>query len=353
MGPDTNKTESSPEQSNLSESGEATSPLTNDPLKSNNKTKTNKVVLSLFAILLLFASLTTVYVFFYLPNTPNNVLMTGLYNTYVDNQIKSGKLSGSVNFSGKSVPKYLEEIVFTGSFDEKGSVAYTASTSVAGNDLSGEMIKIEGDNTYVKLIGTKNTKAILKKVGTNKYINDNAGQTINILASLDGKWIITDDTFKQVTSSITGPFKTTQLSKEDTQKVVELYKKHPFLQIDEVMADEEIDGHSSKHFKVSVNEENQLAYLMGIEEAKIPDVFVSTSPEEYKKAKDNLKESFEIWVRKSDKVINKMISTNTTKASTTVWSVTRTNINEPVSISAPSGAKSFKDLVKATLKANN
>ncbi len=317
-----------------------------------NTSKTKKIIAGVLIFLVAIAALAAAYFYIYIPNTPNNVLMTGLYNTYADSKIKSGKLDGTVKITGKDAPRFLGEIAFSGSFDEKGNVSYLVSTEVAGNPLSADITKV-GEDTYVKLSGTKDLQSIIKDIKAEKYIGKNSSQTFSILSGLDGKWVKVDETFSQLTSSLTGPFKTTELSDKDTQKVVELYKQNPFIQIEEVLADEDIEGTPSKHFKATIDEENYLNYLKGMKEANIPQIFIDVPAEGYQKNKDVLDESFEIWVSKPDKVINKMIVTVSSKDSSTSISITKTDINEPQTIVAPSDAQSFTDYVKSKIKTTN
>lgn len=317
---------------------------TQAPAAKGSKRKLVVILIAVVIALVLLASSAAAYFMVYLPNTPENVLLQGLYNTASKSELKSGKLDGTLKVSGQDIPAALGDIDLTASFAESGDVGLTLSTDFDGNSLTGEYRMI-GDDTYLKLNGIKNLDKILASFDVqDPDINQTLVLFAPFLEKIDGQWIKADASSDQITGGATGSLDVLDMSEEDANKVADIYQKYPVIEITEVMADEQVNGEDSKHFKTKINKENYVKFLTELKDANVSALKVEQSDIEAAKDEDFSKINLEIWVRKSDKTINQILISGETEGTTVELRIALTAINEPVTIEVPEGAKTFEEL---------
>ncbi len=317
---------------------------TQAPTAKGSKRKLVIALIAVIAVLVLAAGSAAAYFMVYLPNTPENVLLQGLYNTASKSELKSGKMDGTLKVSGEGVPGSLGEIDLTASFAENGDVGATLSTDFDGNTLTGEYRMI-GDDTYLKLDGLKDLDKILASFDIqDPDVNQSLVLFAPFLEKIDGQWIKADASSEQITGGATGSLDVLDMSEEDANKVAEIYQKHPVIEITEVMADEQVNGEDSKHFKTKINKENYVMFLTELKDANIQSLKVEQSDIESAKDQDFSKITLEIWVRKSDKTINQVLISGEAEGVAIELRIALSAINEPVTIEVPEGAKTFEEL---------
>ena len=275
----------------------------------NNKKKVGIIVGLIIAVLLIAGS-AAAYFFAYLPNTPENVLLQGLYNTLSREEVKSGKVDGTLKLSGDNIPEQLGDIDVVASFAENGDIGATISTSLNENTYTAEIRQIGEGETYTKFNGLNNLDDVLNAFNSGSTETNQTLQLFApILSKLDDQWIRADETAREVTGDSTELLNATNLSNEDADKVAEIYQRNPIIEIVEVMPDDEVNGESSKHFKTKINKDNYVNFLSELKEANIDGLTVEQSDIEAAKDEDFSKFSQEIWVKKSDKTINQVLFT--------------------------------------------
>lgn len=289
------------------------------------------------------------YFMVYLPSKPENVLLQALYNSASGDEVKSGKIDGTIKLTGEGAPLALGDIDITASYSDSGDVAATISTDIDGSKLSAEYRMIDEKDNYIKLDGLKNVEKIIKSLD----IEENSTLSYNLIATMfsgiDGKWIALGAASDQVTGGATGLLSDSNLSQEDTDKVAELYQQNPILQIKEVMADEDINGEASYHYKVEINKDNLVAFLEDVKAENIKGLPVEQSLIESAKDMDTSKTNVEIWINKSEKLVNQIMISGSENGTNLELRIAMTDINEPVSIETPVGAVKFEELLGGAL----
>jgi len=85
-------------------------------------------------------------------------------------------------------------------------------------------------------------------------------------------------------------------------------------------------------------------FLTELKDANVSALKVEQSDIEAAKDEDFSKINLEIWVRKSDKTINQILVSGEAEGASVELRIALTAINEPVTIEAPEGAKTFEEL---------
>lgn len=290
------------------------------------------------------------YFMVYLPNKPENVLLQALYNSSSRDEVKSGKIDGTVKLSGEGVPLPLGDIDITASYSDSGDVTASISTDIAGSTVTAEYRMIDEKDNYIKLDGLKNIDKIMKSLGTAESQNDDYTKFIvNMLSEIDGQWIALGAASDQVTGGATGLISKSNLSQEDSDKIAELYQKSPVLEIKEVMADEDVNGEASYHYEVEINKENLVTFLTELKSENIDGLPIEQSMIESAKDMDTSKTKIEIWINKADKLVNQILISGSEDGANLELRLAMTGINQPVSIEAPEGAVKFEELLGGAL----
>ena len=308
------------------------------------------VVLAIIAtILLLVGGSAAAYFLVYLPNKPENVLAQALYNTASRSEVKSAKFDGTLKVSGENLPEKLGDIDLNASMAQNGDFDLSISTDLDGATLTGEVRAIGENDTYLKINGLKNIDKIIKSLNLD---NADSKETLSLISPLFGKlddqWIKIDQTSDQITGGATNTLDVLDLSKEDADKVAQAYLDNPVIQITEVMADEDVNGEDSFHYKTTINKDNYVAFLNAIKDANIEKLKVDQSEIEVIKDQDFSKLNLEIWVKKSDKTINQIKVSGTEDNVNIEFRLAITNINEDIKIEVPEGAKTIEEIFSSS-----
>lgn len=322
----------------------------NKPVKTGGNKKPILIVGIVLAVLVLLGGSAAAYFLVYLPNKPENVLLQALYNMTSKSELKSAKIDGTLKASGKDMPKQLGDVDVTASLAENGDIAATVSTDFDGTTLSAEVRMIGKSETYLKLNGVKNVDKILTSLNIN---DDDTQQALALfgpmIAQLDNQWVKADQTSDQITGSSSSALSVLDLSQQDGDKVAEIYQKHPVIEIKEVLADEDVNGESSKHFKVGVNKDNYVAFLTELKDANINKLKVEQSDVDAAKDLDSSKVNLEVWIKKSDKTINQVLISSSEDGVNLELRIAVKDINKEVKVEKPEGAKTFEEIFSGLL----
>lgn len=319
-----------------------------------NLKKSHKKPLTILGVIVLalvvLGGSAAAYFMVYLPSKPENVLLQALYNSASGDEVKSGKIDGTLKLTGEGAPLALGDIDITASYSDSGDVAATISTDIDGSTITAEYRMIDEKDNYIKLDGLKNIDKIMKSLGTSEAANDDYTDFIlTMLSGIDGKWISLGAASDQITGGATGLLSDSNLSQEEADKVAELYQKNPILQIKEVMADEDINGEASYHYKVEINKDNLVTFLEEVKAENIKGLPVEQSLIESAKDMDVSKTNVEIWINKSEKLVNQIMISGSEDGMNLELRIAMTGVNEPVSIEAPVDAVKFEELLGGAL----
>ncbi len=319
-----------------------------------NLKKSSKKPLLIIGLVLFFLALlagsAAAYFMVYLPSKPENVLLQALYNSTNSSEVKSAKVDGTLKISGKGVPPSLGDIDLTASMAENGDSQATISTDFDGVSLTAEFRVIGESDLYFKLNGVKDLDKILKSLNLD---DADSRQTISlfapILEKLDDQWVKTDSTSDQLTGGLTGNLDILNLTKEESDKVAEIYKNNPVLEITEVLPEEEVNGEPSYHYKIAINKENYVAFLTELKDANIGKLKVEQSDIESAKDMDTSKLNIEVWINKTSKSVNQIKLSGSEDDVNMELRIAITDVNQPVTVEVPEDAKSFEEIFSGLL----
>lgn len=346
-----------------------------EPIAAPKKKRPGKKILLVVSMVLLLGMGGGAFAYWQiLNNSPEKVLADALSNTLKDVLDKKPiELKGTVKYESKN-----SRTPFTVAVDLGAKwVGENGETNVKVNVKANNTIDVTVNAAFV----AEGSKAVYFKVNDlQKTIDDVMAMGSPeaklppvydaLIKKIDGNWIkIDQETITEVglssseeeLSKCTTAFDELRISDGDKGRVKEIFKNNQFAVASEELPSEDVEGESSYHYKLDLNQDAGLRFakdfielesFKGVKEAceiksedldkAISDLKNQTDTE----ATSDVKPVFELWVSKSKRYPTKVkISANEKEIS--MESITTVNIDaQNLSVEIPTDFITYKDLQK-------
>jgi hypothetical protein len=269
--------------------------------------------------------------YYYVANKPENVLLRALGNL-IDSDTRSVEFEGDINLEYQLFGMEMGAS-FTG---EASETAMELSGSLTGMFDGGsfDLRSPNGKDMYLRVGGLEAVSAMLDELG-----DPSMSAYASMMMVLDGQWIEAKDAIEEDTGD----------SEADTAKVGELYQKHPFLVVKEVLPNEEVAGVNSHHFKLVADKGKLKDFATALKDAKIASFPITDDDlDEFVKSLDEVDLAdypFEVWISKADKTFRQLAFDGEYQGLNVDFTVTVKSFNQPVEVEVPEGAKSFEEIM--------
>lgn len=342
MMPDSNVTAAAPPPppSSDSEYMTAMQPVIDTPRKSKKKLLIGLILVAIIVILLG----ATAAAYYVVMNKPQNVLDMALANTFSPSKVTSISFEGNASVTTGSTPI---TVTFSGASDQNGAFTLSSKIDALLTTITSDVRSADGSTLYARVGGLSGISQLLKASG-----NSFAGTYAPIIAGIDNQWIqINQSMVKQLTGS--GASLSAKLNATDRQKLETAYKQNKFLVAQKSLAAESIKGRNSFHFQVIVDKTKLKSFVAAIKSANVQNLTITqdnlnTLNNQIDKA-DFGKYPVEIWVAKSNKLIDQIGFTTTQGDTKLAVRFTVDDYNKPVNVPVPSGAKTLLDVISNLL----
>ncbi|MGF7228680.1 MAG: hypothetical protein ACQR33_01725 [Candidatus Saccharibacteria bacterium] len=296
----------------------------------------------ILAVIVLGGGAAAAYVGYVIPNKPKYVVARAIGNTVSSAVVKTAHFDGDLTVKSTS-----DNQTFKGSFKGASNGTNAQVTGSLGLDvttLTMDMRVFGGDSAYIKIDGLKGLPQLLDKSGQadlsmiSPYIN-----------AVNGQWISIDQSLLSSLSKTDVSNSSVQVSAADAKKIENMYGDHPFLDVSKVQADETINGMDSHHYTVVINRDQLYGFGQELKNANIKG-FPAISQDDLNGIKkvDFGKYPVDVWIDKSRTIIDQIVFTVKQADTTTSVRVALGNINQPVMITKPTGAKSLLEVLGAS-----
>jgi|GEM_PF-1317243 len=319
----------------------ATSPVVDIPRKSKKKLLF-VLILATTIVILLGATAAAYYVAM---NKPQNVLDMALANTFSPSKVTSVSFEGNVSVaSGKSSPI---AVAFTGASDQNGAFTLSGKVDALLTTIMLDARSADGSTVYARVGGLNGIPQLLKASGSSAV-----AAFAPIIAGIDNQWIqINQSMVKQLTGSDASL--NAKLSTTDRQKLETAYKQNKFLVAQKSLAAESIKGHNSFHFQVTVDKVKLKSFITAVKSENIQNVTITqdnlNSLNNQLDKVDFNKYPMEIWVTKSNKLIDQIVFTTTQGDTKLTARLTADDYNKPINVVIPSGSKTLLNIISNLL----
>lgn len=290
------------------------------------------------------------------PMKNDQILEQALANSFDSTKVKSNRFAGTLQLTGKKIPKTLTGLTFSGAAAENKDFSLSATANLTTTAVTVDIRQIGGKDEYLRVSGLDKIDTLLAAVGiNNKKDTAVATQLGPVFASVNNQWFQLDQSTLQQYAGSSGSLATSpELSQADTQKLATSFKANPFLTVQTRLADEKINSIDSYHYAVVLNKVKLKQFLESIKQAELSiltgDQTTIDQLEQASAKVDFSKASFELWISKSDIVIDQISTNYTADDGTTVkMRLSLKDFNQVKSIDKPTGAKSFQELFNAIL----
>jgi hypothetical protein len=296
-------------------------------------------------VLLLVAGSAAAYVGLILPNNPQKITGDALSNTVNPEKFKSTKFEGEVTLSGGDISKTISSVGFEGGFNVDGQavdLTLTANTAVTKVNL--DVRSTDGKSLYLKVSGLNGLDKLLASAGGSSPEAGTIAQFAPLLSQVNDKWFTID---QSLLGQVGGGEVATgdKLSKEDAQKIGEIYKKHQFLNVDKKLADQDIHGVPSYHIQTTINKDELKAFMGEVKSANIKGVKIDQKDIDELSKVDFSKYPLEMWVSKKSRFVTQLSTSFEDKGTTYKVRIALKDINQPVNVEKPANAHSILELL--------
>jgi hypothetical protein len=312
--------------------------------ETKKKSRLRRLLLPITIIVVLLGGMTGFVFGYYIPHQPRYILGTSLLNTLGGKDLTSASFSGNASIVDSS-SKTTYAASLTGSADQSGKLDATLSVDAVVTNLTLEIRTVDGKNYYAKVGGLDGVNQLLSGLG----ISSSDPAVTSLISSVNNQWYEINQSLVTQLEKSANYSSPKALSPSDINKLSKIYRKDEFIKINKVLADQAIGGVQSYHYNCVINQTKLANFVSDLKAANITDLGVSQSA-----LKDlvtgigkanTAKYPFDIWIAKSNKIIDQLSLSNSTGGNPYTIKLTLNNINKPISVTAPSGAKSVLQLI--------
>jgi hypothetical protein len=282
------------------------------------------------------------YFGYYLPKQPDNVLKAALVNSFSKDTVESVAFEGEVKSQETTGEERAISGTFTGAVDHEGKFDMSMKLDVFITNLTLDMRSVDGKTFYVRVGGLEGLPELLSASG------DPTAQMYGpLLDSINNQWYeINESLINEYTNM---GFELGSLTEQDLQKIASAYEQHPFFVVKETLADENIKGTDSYHYKVVVDEDKLEAFVKALKDANLDGLKLDQQNlddfSNMLNSVDFSKHPFDVWIAKDTKLFTQFMYSMTEDDATLTMRLTITDYNKPVEVEKPEDAKSILEVL--------
>ncbi len=319
------------------EPGEVVPPVV--PAQSPKKKKWLFFGLIAVAIVALGGASAAAYVGYFMPRQPKYVLARALGNTVSSEKIKSARYEGDI-----TVKSTKENQTFKGSFDgamNDSSFELNGSVGLEVTTLKFDVRAFKNKSAYVKIDGLKGLPELLQQDSSSE-----AAMLAPYINAINGQWIELDQSLMANFTDKTLDTGSLQVSDADAKKIEGIYRKHPYLEVTKVHADEAIHGAKSHHYTVVINRDKLYAFAKDLKSADIKNFpnITDSQLSEIKKANFS-KYPVDVWVDAAHTTVSQVSFTAKEDDMTMTLRMAFSDINKSVTVTKPTNTKTLMQIL--------
>lgn len=234
-----------------------TTPHSGSPRKSDKRSNKRTVVVVVISSVIT-AVILAVGLYYYFQNRPEKVLQDAFANSFV-HIAKSSPTASFTNFSYETKGDQPIRIVFqldSKSADQTG--VYDAAVRLTLNNkphrLTATVITVSNNEMYFKIHDLRASVDALAVTSVEAASYKNSLEPL--IAKIDKKWVrVVSDEITAINSQDVQKCLTALngLNNEDKKATKELFKRSPFIYVNEVLSPEKIRGEDSFHYKLRLD----------------------------------------------------------------------------------------------------
>jgi hypothetical protein len=326
-------------------------PVTNNAVapvapKKRFSKKMKLLALAIIVAIVLIGGTAGAYFGIIVPSQPQRIVGDSLSNTLNSDKTKSVKFEGELNCVSGDSCKSFSLATFKGSLKEKGTFDLNIQLKTAVTSIGLDARSVGDKSLYLRLSGLEGLDKLLNSFAGDDSSSSMTSQYASIISKINNQWYTIDESLlKQAGGDISLPTEGNTLSKDDAKKIGEAYKKHQFISVDKKLADEKIHNQSSYHLQVKIDKAQLKSFATEVKNININGVKIDQKDIDELDKVDFSKYPFDIWVSKSNRMIDQIATTITQDGTTVKVRIAAYDYNEPVTIEKPQGAKSVLELV--------
>ena len=312
--------------------GEVVPPIVPAQVPPSKKKKWVIAAIIIGAIIVIGGASAAAYVGYFMPRQPKYVLARAVGNTSSADKIKSAHFDGdiSIKSDGQTFKGNFKGQTNQNSFEMDGSMGLDVTT------LKVDMRAFKDSAAYIKLDGLNGLPEILKSNG-----QDLSGLSTYI-GAINGQWIELDQSLLANLGQDKSIASGAHISDADAQKIENIYRKHPFLDVTKVHADEKVNGADSHHYTVTINRDQLYSFASELKDAKLKSVPEITSDDLKQIKKTNFaKYPVDVWVDKSRTILDQISFSYTEDNTTMTMRIALSDINGAVNVTKPGSSKTL------------
>lgn len=298
------------------------------------------------AAVLLIAGAASAYYMVIVPSQSSKITQDVITNTLDNKKFTSGTFEGELGISGGQAGQVISSVGFEAASDnEKGAfdAKITVNTAVAKINLDAR--STDGKSYYVKLSGLNGLDKLIGSYAGALAGQESAAQYSAILSQVNNQWFVIDQSLLSQVPGIESLGAGDSVSPEDAKRIGEMYKKHPFMTVNERLDDEKIHGVDSYHIKATIDKEQLKAFLSEVKAANIKGAKVDQSMIDDLGKADFGKYPFELWIAKKERVLTQFVLNFDESGSSYKLRIALKDINKSVTVEQPKDAKSILELM--------
>ena len=314
------------------------------PIEDNTKKK-RKVpkwaypVVAMFAVLLLAGSGFAVYQ--KVMSSPEVIARDAIVNSLAAETVS---FEADIEFQLEGSEDIFSGVKLTGQSDSSGNVNAELGLDLVFSQIDIAMKAID-EIVYLKASGLGLFSSLLAESTGGLVSEDDSG---DLIASIEDQWIEIDPSTVPGLEDLT--FSETTLSKEDQEKLEDLFFSNVFLTVDEDLGVEDVDGVESYHYKIGIDKEKLKEFVAEAEESNIVQddslVDLSSISEDIDNT-DFESIELEVWISKADRLFTKIsFSGNDNEGSYSV-SLMLKDYNQEIDTNVPQDVKTFEEVFSA------
>ncbi len=330
---------------------------TNQPKKHKKKLIVGLIVAVASGLLLLSGGVAAYYL---TAAKPENILKQALANSLDPTKAKTVKFSGSMMAKPADEDMTLRANFEGAGDNQSGAMMLSANMDAMVTKVTMDVRSVDGKTLYLKVGGLKGLPELLA-AGSGAALPDGvAAEDVQrpemamlgvlgpLIESLNDQWIEVSESILQDGAGVPD---TGSLTDADRTKLAELYDQHTFLTVREKLADEEIKGDKSYHYKAGIDKEKLKSFVSAVKDARIESLKLEEKEvREFNELVDKADFNalgFEVWVSKDSKMIRQVAVKYEKDGDKLDVRVTIDSYNEEVKVEKPAEAKSLLELMGA------
>lgn len=281
---------------------------------------------------------------------PENVLKRALANSLDVNKAGTAVFHGALSVDQVSSGDKFEATYEGAVNGQSGAFSLSAKGELLSVPMTLNLLGVGNNSLYVKVDGLE--EVAKNSIGAGGQAEGELASLEDLYAtwavSLDSQWIeLSAQSFEQLSGEslpVAQPF-----DEADLSKLANAYNRNEFLQVKEVLPEEEIRGAASYRYLVELNQDKLKGFVAALRSANIEGLPISQEQiDEANLMIDQLNAdslTFEVWVDKERTMINQVEAKYNDAEVRAQLLLTVDSYGQPVEIHAPQNPRTIMDVL--------